>query len=709
MFIIKLIMLLIISFAALPVAFVVFWITTMRKKKSLEKKLQMLQQNLNMLYETGQISSEVYQNILKNCELSEGYYVAPENGRQPENYHVVTENIRQPKDYHAVPENGRPWEDCHNPSENNKSLEGYQRVPENSRPLEETQFVQEPYVPFPDSAFTPSMEPEKSNSSFVSGEPSNTFTENALENKKTGAVIGFSLGVLFIFLAGILFSVTNWQNWSALEKIGIVFGAGAVCYGLSGIAKKVLALTLTCEAFYTLGSILAMLGVYAMGFYGMFGEYLSPGGNAAALYFLCICLLELCFTLGYYLFRDTLYKILCATGLTLSVIWGGIAFCPSMGEMVLLLCIFSAVVLGICLRYYRECRFLQHYSLFNLCISGIAVFLYYVTKQNTSSYNCLIQAAGLLLLAVSFLFLNISKTYSDFDHVTSTVSVSLLVSAFLTILLESASGVLPFMCLFTFLSFALIFVYGFHLYSHEQENAPKAWFSMKTGYGVLGILCQGISILLILYQQFEKEKVTLECMIFSGIAVLIYFGFYAFLKKVHLIETKNVFGYFRLSEHSVYGTFLLLFFYTMVLFYFGVTLGKASYCISTCIGLGVISLLFVPAIRKGGFWGFVACHGGNIYLLLLFLMVYAQTKISGWYFLVLWVCTAFYGYWNVQFGKKCYAVLEQVNLVIFVLVFLADYDILKDNYAVVLSLLTVSGTDCGILFTFPSKTALEGK
>ena len=681
MLLICFIILLLILWAVMPFAFIIFWVTTMKKKKILEKKLSLLQQNLKLLYENGQISSEAYHSALKTYDLSASYHTVQKTIVSMADCHSETEAPALSADFKLDSTAPALSADFKPDTESAVSSNASMLADSLKRTEENTSFVSGQSDKIPAQTTTKSQIPSQQSPNGCAGTPARLVARG---NKKLVETLALSIGVLFIFLAGIIFSVSNWQTWGAFEKTGIILLASAVCFGCFFISKKYFSLTLTSKAFYGLGSILFMLTFYALGLYHLLGRYLSPDGNAASLYFLCTFILELCLVSGYFLFHDALYKVLSAIGLTLTVIWANIAFAPSVGIAAVFLCAFGTLFLSVSFLHFKKSRFLQHYSLFQLCISGFAFFLYYVMEQESSSYGCLLQSACLLLLAASFFALTISDIYAEFRHITSSVSVSLFLSAMYAFWDEIAAGIFPFLCLFTFFTFTMALIYGFHIYCLEKENAPKHFLSMTAGYGFACIACHFISVMLLLLLLLEQGNFSFQVMLFSGIFLLIYMGFHAFIIKFDLMDSKHLFPCFKEPVKKIYTAILLLFCYTMALFYFGMTLGNLSCFFSICIGIGILSLAFILSGKKGEFLHFTAFHGGNVYLLFLFVSACTEPKISIWFLFILCAYTAFYGYFNQKKGNLLYSVLEQLNLVVFVLAFSEEYDILNNNYGTLL-------------------------
>ena len=93
----------------------------------------------------------------------------------------------------------------------------------------------------------------------------------------------FALGVLFISIAGIVFATTTWMTIPNLLKIGIIFVSSLVTLFLSQFAKKKFKLNKTSITLYVLFCILISLIPLSMGYFKLFGNYLTIGGNGEFL------------------------------------------------------------------------------------------------------------------------------------------------------------------------------------------------------------------------------------------------------------------------------------------------------------------------------------------------------------------------------------------------------------------------------------------
>lgn len=109
----------------------------------------------------------------------------------------------------------------------------------------------------------------------------------------------FALGVLFISIAGIVFATTTWKTIPNLFKIGIIILASLVTLFLSQFAKKKFKLTKTSITLYTLFCILISLIPLSMGYFKIFGNYLTIGGKGEfLLYAISLLVFIVSFAIG---------------------------------------------------------------------------------------------------------------------------------------------------------------------------------------------------------------------------------------------------------------------------------------------------------------------------------------------------------------------------------------------------------------------------
>ena len=88
----------------------------------------------------------------------------------------------------------------------------------------------------------------------------------------------FSLGVVFISIAGIVFATTTWSVIPNIYKILIIFIVSLILNFLSNIANKKFKLFKTSLTLYVLFCIITSLIPLSMGYFHMLGEYLSISG-----------------------------------------------------------------------------------------------------------------------------------------------------------------------------------------------------------------------------------------------------------------------------------------------------------------------------------------------------------------------------------------------------------------------------------------------
>uniref|UniRef100_UPI003D7E5D3D hypothetical protein n=1 Tax=Huintestinicola sp. TaxID=2981661 RepID=UPI003D7E5D3D len=105
-------------------------------------------------------------------------------------------------------------------------------------------------------------------------------------NKRAGAMsVLMTIGIIFVILAGLVFSTAVWVNLGKLGRTCAVGVITALFFGISAFAHKKLKLESTGFAFYTLGTFFSAITLLTAGFFGLFGSYLSVTGGGSFLLF----------------------------------------------------------------------------------------------------------------------------------------------------------------------------------------------------------------------------------------------------------------------------------------------------------------------------------------------------------------------------------------------------------------------------------------
>lgn len=104
------------------------------------------------------------------------------------------------------------------------------------------------------------------------------------------------LGVIFILLAGLFVSTTNWDILSNLTKTFLICCVAAIFFGTSVFMSKVLKVEKSAFAFWLLGSLFIPIVFISIGYFELFGTWFSfYGGGVYAL-----CLISCLFCLVSY-------------------------------------------------------------------------------------------------------------------------------------------------------------------------------------------------------------------------------------------------------------------------------------------------------------------------------------------------------------------------------------------------------------------------
>ena len=79
------------------------------------------------------------------------------------------------------------------------------------------------------------------------------------------------LGVILLFIGGLVFGTSNWSSMSNLFKVVFVSLVSVVFFASSYIAEKYLNIKKTAFAFMTLGSLFLPISIISIGFFELLG------------------------------------------------------------------------------------------------------------------------------------------------------------------------------------------------------------------------------------------------------------------------------------------------------------------------------------------------------------------------------------------------------------------------------------------------------
>lgn len=89
------------------------------------------------------------------------------------------------------------------------------------------------------------------------------------------------IGVLFIIIAGIIFSTTNWEYMSGITKAVLLVSTSLIFFTAGIISEKKLKLEKTGFAFFILGGLFLPVSVYGISYFEIMGKWFSLDGKGA--------------------------------------------------------------------------------------------------------------------------------------------------------------------------------------------------------------------------------------------------------------------------------------------------------------------------------------------------------------------------------------------------------------------------------------------
>ncbi len=129
------------------------------------------------------------------------------------------------------------------------------------------------------------------------------------EPRRTNSTsILFGIGVVFIILAGFVFSTAFWVYLSDVGRTFVIGVAAALFFGISALAHKKFRLESTGTAFYMLGSVFSAITFITAGIFRLFGDWFSIDGSGAKMFISVSSLVVTLFSvIGVKIYRKNLY------------------------------------------------------------------------------------------------------------------------------------------------------------------------------------------------------------------------------------------------------------------------------------------------------------------------------------------------------------------------------------------------------------------
>ena len=138
------------------------------------------------------------------------------------------------------------------------------------------------------------------------------------ESKKIDILI--KLGVLMIFISGLLFATTSWAFISNTVKAIILIGLGILFLGLSLFTESKLKLYRSSYMYWLLSMSLFLLTIVGVLYFGIFGDYLTYFGEGSNLAYAITFLTGAGFALTtYYKFPKKYLIFACFSGIMIAI------------------------------------------------------------------------------------------------------------------------------------------------------------------------------------------------------------------------------------------------------------------------------------------------------------------------------------------------------------------------------------------------------
>ncbi|MFA9397873.1 MAG: hypothetical protein ACERKV_06370 [Clostridiaceae bacterium] len=128
------------------------------------------------------------------------------------------------------------------------------------------------------------------------------------------------LGVILVLLSGLFLATSNWDIMTDLMKTVVIILVGVLFFAVSVIADKVLKIKNTSFAFWVLGSLFLPVAILSVGYFRLFGDYLSIFGDGK--YIFGVIAISVCIPVYIYSqfrYKTRLYALITFTSITVDV------------------------------------------------------------------------------------------------------------------------------------------------------------------------------------------------------------------------------------------------------------------------------------------------------------------------------------------------------------------------------------------------------
>ena len=119
---------------------------------------------------------------------------------------------------------------------------------------------------------------------------------NREKNKAAAMSVLMMIGIIFVILAGLVFSTAVWATMGEVGRTLAVGIVAALFFGVSAFTGKKIKLERTSFAFYILGTFFSAITLLTAGFFGIMGSYFSVSGAGSCLLYAAALLIISLFT-----------------------------------------------------------------------------------------------------------------------------------------------------------------------------------------------------------------------------------------------------------------------------------------------------------------------------------------------------------------------------------------------------------------------------
>ncbi|QGH35013.1 hypothetical protein GI584_13605 [Gracilibacillus salitolerans] len=221
------------------------------------------------------------------------------------------------------------------------------------------------------------------------------------------------LGVSFLLISGLVVATSSWEQMGAVLKVVTLLGVSVFFLALSGISSSFLKIEKTAFAFLTLGSLLLPIAIIAIGYFELFGSYLSLSGEGRNLLGVICTLLPLpLYARNAMKSQSRLFVWIFFLFMSFFVGFAIAATKVSVDVFYFLIMVFNAVLLYGYHRYHNHKTFhifikeLPAYAQLNLVISTL-LMLFVFDQALFYSFNVLLTA----LIYIAMVFVYNTKSY----------------------------------------------------------------------------------------------------------------------------------------------------------------------------------------------------------------------------------------------------------------------------------------------------------